>query len=153
MSQFAPEQTRENSYRHEVRSESKETREVQVDPELQIAASKERADYLVKEVKSNQKQVQNIIMHVVQVRQALKKLRDELQLSAQGDSNSVKQDEARIAILKKQISEYTDELVAMKEDLISFEMESLRDSEPDENARKKLAQKNVENILQELTNI
>ncbi len=110
----------------EAARESRETRESEKDPELQAAASKERADYLVKEVKSSSQQMQNIAMHVAQVQQALKKLRAELQLSEQGDSMSIQQDKARIDTLKKQIGAYTNELVAMKEDLIVFEMEELK---------------------------
>ncbi len=108
--------------------ESREMKEAEKDPELQKAASKERADYLVKEVKTNQQQMQNIVMHVVQVQQALKKLRAELQLSEQEDSASVQQDKARIEVLKKQIGEYIGELVAMREDLIVFEMNELKKS-------------------------
>ena len=110
----------------EASRESREMKEAEKDPELQAAASKERADYLVKEVKSSSQQMQNIVMHVAQVQQALKKLRAELQLSEQGDSMSVQQDRARIEILKKQIGEYIHELVAMKEDLIVFEIEESR---------------------------
>ena len=108
--------------------ESREMKEAEKDPELQVAASKERADYLVKEVKTNQQQMQNIVMHVAQVQQALKKLRAELQLSEQGDSTSIQQDNARIVVLKKQIGEYIGELMAMKEDLIVFEMNELKKS-------------------------
>lgn len=110
----------------EATRESREMKEAEKDPELQAAASKERADYLVKEVKSSSQQMQNIAMHVAQVQQALKKLRAELQLSEQGDSMSVQQDKARIDTLKKQIGVYMHELVAMKEDLITFEMGEIK---------------------------
>lgn len=134
----------------EAARESRETREAETDPELQAAASKERADYLVKEVKTNQQQVQNIALHIVQVQQALKKLRAELQLSEQGDSMSVQQDRARIEILKKQIGEYMSELVAMKEDLIQFEIQELEQQNVPQDVREHLAQQRVDTLLQQL---
>lgn len=136
----------------EAARESRESRESEKDPELQAAASKERADYLVKEVKTSQQQVQNIAMHVAQVQQALKKLRAELQLSEQGDSMSVQQDRARIEILKKQIGEYVGELVAMKEDLIVFEMEELKKTgvSVEEPELRQKSQERVENMLRTL---
>lgn len=136
----------------EAARESRESRESEKDPELQAAASKERADYLVKEVKTNQQQMQNIVMHVTQVQQALKKLRAELQLSEQGDSMSVQQDRARIEILKKQIGEYMGELVAMKEDLIVFEMEELKKTGVSmvESALRQTSQERVEHMLHTL---
>lgn len=136
----------------EAARESRESRESEKDPELQAAASKERADYLVKEVKTNQQQMQNIVMHVAQVQQALKKLRAELQLSEQGDSMSVQQDRVRIEILKKQIGEYMGELVAMKEDLIVFEMEELKKTGVSmvESALRQTSQERVEHMLHTL---
>lgn len=135
----------------ETARESRESKEAERDPELQAAASKERADYLVKEVKTNQQQMQNIVMHVAQVQQALKKLRAELQLSEQGDSMSVQQDKARIEALKKQIGEYMGELIAMKEDLIVFEMNELKKGGVvgSDHLRSE-AQKRVENMLRTL---
>lgn len=135
----------------ETARESRESKEAERDPELQAAASKERADYLVKEVKTNQQQMQNIVMHVAQVQQALKKLRAELQLSEQGDSMSVQQDKARIEALKKQIGEYMGELVVMKEDLIVFEMNELKKGGVvgSDHLRTE-AQKRVENMLRTL---
>ena len=128
MNQFETEKQFDTLQKRSVEAgrESRETKESEKDPELQAAASKERADYLVKEVKTNQQQVQNIAMHIAQVQQALKKLRAELQLSETGDSMSIEQDKARIELLKKQIGEYMHELVAMKEDLVLYEIEALR---------------------------
>jgi hypothetical protein len=137
----------------EASRESREMKEAEKDPELQAAASKERADYLVKEVKSNGQQVQNIVMHIAQVQQALKKLRAELQLNEQGDSMSVQQDKARIEILKKQIGEYMGELVAMKEDLIQFEIQELRKRGIATADIETQARQQVEMVLQQLQTV
>jgi predicted RNase H-like nuclease (RuvC/YqgF family) len=111
----------------ETSAERREQKEAEIDPELKIAASKERADYLVKEVKTNKQQMQNIVNHVTQVQQALKALRAQLQLADDNnDPSSVLQDKERVEALKKQIKEHIKELSAMRDDLVSFEIQELQ---------------------------
>lgn len=106
--------------------ESRETEEGEKDPELQKAAVLERADFLVKEVKTNKQQMKNIMVHMQQVTTAIQQLRTLLQLVAQDDPTSVAQDKDRILKLKKNISLYQEELEKMKGDLIAQQMEELQ---------------------------
>jgi hypothetical protein len=112
--------------------ESKEVKEAEVDPELKAAATLERADYLVKEVKSGKQQMQNIVLHMQQVKQAIKKIRQQLQLVTNGDDDdrSVTQDEAQVEKLKKQITEYSKEIHAMKDDLVAAQITELQKTNP-----------------------
>jgi hypothetical protein len=111
----------------EVGAEQRETKENKPDAELEKAAALERADLLVKEVKTNKKQMQNILLHVSQVTQAIQQLRAQLQLAASNDDpESVKQDKKQIEVLKKKIAEHQDELIKMREDLVLEQMEELR---------------------------
>jgi hypothetical protein len=108
--------------------ESRETREGEKNPELQAAAAMERADVLVKEVKQSKKQMQNIVVHMQQVKQAIKKLRAQLQLAENGDEDpeSVKHDKQTIELLKNKIKEHTSEIEKMRGDLIREQIEELR---------------------------
>lgn len=114
---------RENSRRRvaearEVGVEREKTKESETDTELKRAAVLERADFLVKEVKTNQKQMQNILLNIQQVLNLIQQLRAQLQLA--DDSNepsSVQQDKKKIAELKKKIADYSVELENMREDL------------------------------------
>lgn len=97
--------------------EARESKEKEIDPELAAAAMMERADLLVKEVKTNKQQIQNIVLHMAQVKQAIQKIRKQLQLQ-QSDDDALSPDEKQIEKLKAQIVEYKDELLKMKDDLI-----------------------------------
>jgi len=102
----------------EVGVEREKTKESEADAELKRAAVLERADFLVKEVKTNQKQMQNILLNIQQVLSLIQQLRAQLQLA--DDSNepaSVQQDKKRLAELKKKIADYSIELENMREDL------------------------------------
>lgn len=109
----------------EASAENKENQED--DAELKKAASLERADIIVKEVRQNQKQMQNIIMHMQTVLIAIRQLRQQLQL-VEGDDDpaSIKQDKSRIAEIKKKIKDYGDELQKMRGDLIREQVEELK---------------------------
>jgi len=91
--------------------ESRESKEGEVDAELKKASAMEKADYLVKEVKSSKKQMQNIVMHMQQVTQAIRQLRAQLQLVQDDDDPaSIKQDKKKVEELKLKIKGYGDEL-------------------------------------------
>jgi len=118
---------RKSSRETEAIRESRESREQEVDPELAAAAAMERADFIVKEVKQGKQQMQNIVLHMQQVKKAIAQLRVQLQLQASDDQeSSVSRDEERVKELKEQIREYQDELVKMRGDLIREEMEELK---------------------------
>ncbi len=114
----------------EAQAERKESREAEIDPELQAAATLERADYLVKEVKNSKQQMQNIVLHMQHVKQAIKQIRQQLQLAASDDDSSVQQDEAQVEKLKKQIADYQDEIIKMREDLITAQIQELQKTNP-----------------------
>lgn len=109
----------------EVGPEEKENQEDSA--ELKKAASLERADIIVKEVKQSQKQMQNIVLHMQTVLAAIRQLRQQLQLAEESDNPaSIKQDKKQIEALKKKIQEYGDELEKMREDLVREQMEELK---------------------------
>jgi len=144
----SPQVEREKNY------ESKESKEAELDPELKAAAAMERADYLTGEIKSSKKQIQNIVVHMSQVLQALKQLRAQLQLSEDGDHASLEQDNKRIEELKSKISEHKDELIKMKDELIVGYMNELQkqDATMGESALREKAEQAVDNVLNELEN-
>ncbi len=97
------------------------------DPELRAAASMERADFLVKEVKQGKKQMQNILLHMQEVRTAIAELRKALSLvDPGGDPQSLIRDQEKIDELKKTIARYQDELKKMRSDLVREEIETLK---------------------------
>ena len=110
----------------EAQAESRESREGEVDEELKVAAAMERADYLSKEIKSSKKQMQNIILNMQQVKQAIADLRAELQLAAQDSDSSVQQDERNIERIKEKIAGFQEEIVKMRGDLVREQMEELK---------------------------
>ena len=110
-------------------AESREGKEGEVNKELQAAAAMERADIMIREVKSSKKQMQNIIRHVQEVQMAIRKLRAQLQLAQNDDDDSsVKQDKKQIDELMSKIRDYVEELENMREDLVREQMEELKDS-------------------------
>jgi hypothetical protein len=132
---------------HEEREEHTE------DKELQAVAAMERADYLVREVKTNKNQMQNIIVHMQSVMQAIRDLRAALQLPVHSnDDESIIQDKKRMEDLHKKIAAYVDELYAMKEDLVNEHMINLQKEHPTKNADELRVQAEhiVENILVEI---
>ncbi|PIR78445.1 MAG: hypothetical protein COU28_01545 [Candidatus Magasanikbacteria bacterium CG10_big_fil_rev_8_21_14_0_10_36_16] len=124
-------------------------------PEAKAAATRERAELLVKEVKSSKQQIQNIMLNVNQVLQAIKALRAQLQLATNdGDSiSSVEQDKKSIEKLKKKIAGHTDELFKIKEELIVAHANQMAESQgiilTDE--LKEKARNLVENLLAEIS--
>ncbi len=99
--------------------ESKENIENELTEEAKAAATRERAEYLVKEVKSNTKQIQNIMVHMQEVLVLLQDLRKKLELSESADPSSVIEDKMQVERLKEKIQKHKTELSRMKEDLIS----------------------------------
>ncbi len=113
------ESSRESRERHE-------SKEGEVDPELQAAASKERADFLIKEVKTTKQTMQNIVLHMQQVQQAITALRAQLQIANDDDAPSVLHDQARVSQLQQHISSFQDELKKMRGDLVKQKIEELK---------------------------
>lgn len=110
--------------------ESRETRESpEMDEAAKAAAAMERADYLVKEVKGGKQQIQNIMIHMQSVMQALAALRKQLDIEDTGDVSSVEHDQQHIAKLKAKITEHKDELLKMKDELITAQVEQIREGE------------------------
>ncbi len=111
----------------EARENQAETREGEDDKELQKAAAMERADLVIKEVQSSQKQMQNIAQHMQVVEHTIRQLRAQLQLAqSNNDPISVAQDKRRIEELKKKILDYKEELGNMREDLVREQVEELK---------------------------
>ncbi|MFZ2189396.1 MAG: hypothetical protein WA057_03335 [Candidatus Magasanikiibacteriota bacterium] len=108
-------------------AERKESREGEVNKELQAAAAMERADVMIREVKSSKKQMQNIVRHMQEVQTAIRQLRAQLQLAQTDDDvSSLKQDRKKVEELKKKIGGYIEELEKMRGDLIREQMEELK---------------------------
>lgn len=106
--------------------ESRESREgFEMDSQAEAAAAMERADYIVKDVKSTKNQMKNIVMNMHAVKQQIQQLRQQLQLADAGDSASFKQDESRVKELKQKIADYRQELLGMRETLIREQKEEL----------------------------
>lgn len=119
------------------REKNKEKKEAEVSAEDRVAASKERADYLVKEVKNSQQQMQNILLHMAEVKKIIKQIRDELQLAhAPGTDNSLREDDLRIKKLQQRIATYQEEILKMRDDLIRAEIDEIQKRNP----QKKLSQ-------------
>lgn len=147
------EKNRESARERERNYEVKENKEAETDKELQAAAALERADYLVGEVKSSKKQMQNIMVHMQQVLAAIKELREQLQLApTSGDDASVVQDKKRVEQLKHQIAEYKDELSKMKDELIAGYMQEMqkKDESLSGEVYKQRAEELVKKIMQEI---
>lgn len=140
----------------EAGAEMKESKEGEKDKELESAAAMERADLLIREVKSSKKQMQNIVIHMQEVMNAIRQLRAQLQLAQTDDdakNPSVAKDKERIDELKERISKYSDEVLKMKDELIRDQTEILREGDPtmtSETVRQKATQV-VEDILKEIT--
>lgn len=134
--------------------EKHESREDRESAELKAAAAMERADFLSKEVKTSQNQMQNIIMHMQQVMNAIKKLRAELDLPGEdlGEATSVEEDHRRVKKLQEQIHVYRSELEAMREDLIKEQIQEIAKQQPNQIPSKieELAKAKVEKIYMEL---
>ncbi|MBI2990028.1 MAG: hypothetical protein HYY51_02440 [Candidatus Magasanikbacteria bacterium] len=118
-----------NRRSREVAERDFETREAKEEfgKELEAGAAMERADVLVREVKSSKKQVQNIMIHMQEVLKALKELREQLQLTQTEEDASVLQDKKRISDLQERISQYKDELKKMRGDLVREQINVLRE--------------------------
>ncbi len=137
----------------EIGREKKESKEVEDNAELKVAAAMERADYLVHEVKTSKNQVQNIVLHMQAVLQAIRDLRTALQLpSSSTDETSTQHDKKRVEDLQRRIAAYRDELLKMKDELILEQVRLLRQEFPlalEEKLHEE-AQKKVDTILAEV---
>lgn len=117
----------------EAGAEQREQKEAQaeVDKELQAAAALERADYLSREVKNNQNQMQNIMRHMQAVVQAIKDLRTALNIIPTDTAHtSVLADEERVKKLKLKIDEYKSELQNLKPQLLQEHIAKLQEQKP-----------------------
>lgn len=117
----------EKKYTQQERERIKESKEQEVDPELAKASVMERADILVKEVKTNQKQLQNIALHMQQVMAAIKQLRQQLQIQDDDqDPSSIQHDKEKAEQLKKKIGDYIVDLEGMKDDILRDMVKDLK---------------------------
>jgi hypothetical protein len=134
--------------------ESREVKEVEVDPELAKAATMERAEYLVKEVKSSKQQMQNIVQNISQVKKLIKQLRAQLALADDDDISSVTRDEDAIRKLRTSIAEHAGELEMMREDLVRFTISDLAKSAPEAtvDTLEREARRRVDEMLGEIKN-
>lgn len=132
----------------ERRVEAKEGKEVEVSEELKRAAVMERADYLVKEVKSGNKQIQNILVHMQGVLQALAQLQQQLSITHTDEPASVAQDKVQIEKIKQKIVAHKDELLKMKDELIQAKQEQLKGEGHEEDVLRKKAEDMVNTVLQ-----
>ncbi len=107
--------------------ENKESSEV--DKELQAAAALERADFLVKEVKTSQNQMQNIIVHMQAVLQAIKELRKMMDIP-ETEVDTLPADQRQLEKLREKISQYRSELEKMREELIVEQIKKMRQENP-----------------------
>ena len=130
MSAFNPESQFERQAREREQSkESRESREgFEMDAQAEAAAAMERAELIVKDVKSTKNQMKNIVMNMHAVKQQIRKLRQQLQLADSDDDSSLVQDQKFIDDLKKKIAVYSDELVSMRDDLVSEQKAELLES-------------------------
>lgn len=111
----------------ESNAEQRENKEGEVNKELQAAAAMERADVMIREVKSSKKQMQNIVRHIQEVQTAIRNLRAQLQLVQNDeDDASVVQDKKKIEDLRLKIKGYVEELEKMRGDLVREQMEELQ---------------------------
>ena len=118
----------------ETQVEKKETKESELTPEERAAATKERAELLVKEVRTSKSMMKNILIHISQVKSLIKQIRAQLKLASQhdeDDTESTEQDKKKVFQLKQKIAEYRQELLAMKEELIRAEIIELQTTEPE----------------------
>lgn len=121
------EKTFRRSREREPARETREAKETRADEEVKRAAALERAEFLAREVKTSKKQMQNILLNIQQVTQAIAQLRAQLQMAVTtGDPLSVAHDKKRIEDLKKKIAEHQGELESMRTDLVRAEMEELQ---------------------------
>jgi len=103
----------------EVVRESRESSPDRDDPLARRAAVMERADYLVKEVKSSTQQIQNIMIHMQQVQSAIAALRTQLNInSTNSGTSSIDRDSQMVDRIRAKINMYTKEITAMREDMI-----------------------------------
>lgn len=134
----------------EKRESNYENKENEISEELKAAAKMERVDFLTKEIKSGNQQIKNIMIHMTQVLNAIKILRQQLQLKDENkekDSISVDQDKKQIEKIKKKLSSYKDEIIKMKDDLIKIEINNLKEGKNKNIDIKKEAEKNINEIL------
>ncbi|HAZ28647.1 MAG TPA: hypothetical protein DCY48_02625 [Candidatus Magasanikbacteria bacterium] len=111
--------------------EVERAKEGQEHQEGREAAAMERADILVREVKNTKKQMQNILLHVQDVLQAIRALRGQLELAeTAGDPMSIVRDKAHVASLKAKLSTYQKELRNMRGDLLREQKQLLREQNP-----------------------
>lgn len=134
-------------HEHERSVETKEDGEMT--EEVKMAAARERAEYLVKEVKQGNQQIQNIMVHMQQVLVTLAQLRADLELkTVVVDPASIVEDRKRVERLTQKITEYQHELSTM-----SDEIRSMLKREEEKRRDRKTTQKQVENLLTEVENV
>lgn len=127
MSTYSESQFEKQTRERERSREAKETG-FEMDEQAEAAAAMERADVIVKDIKSTKQQMKNIVMNMHAVRQQIQELRKLLDLVDSGSSTSLEQDQKRIDELKSKIAAYKDELLKMKDELIQEQIADLRNN-------------------------
>jgi L-lactate utilization protein LutB len=135
------------------REYSRENREAgkELDEEVKQSARQERAEYLIREVKKNSKQIQNIMVHMQQVLSAVAALRTKLQSISTEEPASLEEDKKQMEKLTQKIKEHSAELLQMKDELIAL-LDSEGEQKTDTVVRTKTreeAEKIIAQIIQE----
>ena len=141
----------EKNFLHHERERSVETKEDgELAEEAKAAAARERAEYLVKEVKQGNQQIQNIMVHMQQVLMTLAQLRAELELKTEAeDPTSIVEDKKRMEKLTQKITEYRRELSTMKDEIRAI----LKRKEEEKKPESGTTQKQAEMLLSEVESI
>lgn len=109
----------------EIKHESREVKEKEIDPELLAAMAAERAEMLVEASKTSTQMMQNIAQNIAQVKNVIAQIRATLGIGDDGtvDPSSVVQDQTQLAKLQKKILDY-------KKELITFKKEEIKKQKP-----------------------
>ncbi len=120
--------------------------------------AKERAEKMLGEVKSTQKQMQNISANMQQVVKAVQLIRQQLQLAnanSDDDIPSVGQDQKVLAALQKKMFDFKSQLTDLRTALLQEELKAVREEHSDwtGEAVQQEAERRVEEVLKRLESV
>jgi len=128
-------------------------KEGQENQELKKMGAMERAEKTSREVKSTQKQMQNIMANMQQVVKAVQSIRQQLDLT-EPDENipSVARDQKNLQALQKKLANLTGQLGDLKQALLQEEYNDIKIEHSDwsEDQIKQESEKRVSNILEKM---
>jgi DNA repair exonuclease SbcCD ATPase subunit len=134
----------------EGRERSLESKDKQTEELEKKMGARERVEKMSHEVKSTQKQMQNIVTNMQQVMGAVAAIRKQLQLD-EADTNipSVHQDQKTVQLLQKKLANLNDRLQDLRLVLLQEEKEQIREAKSflSEEELQTAALKRVEDIL------